>query len=84
MLTLQSKAHNNQRKNRIIGTSVDFVMKYFKHYTEWAVSHPVLSRLGKLFKNEMSQKSGKSPRGDGQQVHNSKCRLFGDEGGVGT
>ena len=53
----------NQIKSTIIRTSVNFVMKYFKHYTEWAVSQPVLSRLGKLFKNEMSQKSGKSPRG---------------------
>ena len=48
-----------------IGTSVSFVMKYFKHYTEWALSHPVLSRLGKMFKNEMSQKSGKILKGGG-------------------
>ena len=37
-------------------------MKYFEHYSEWAVSHSGLSRLGKLFKNEMSQNSGKSPK----------------------
>ena len=59
---MQLWAHNNQGKSRIIGTSVGFVRKYFKHSTEWAVSHPVLSRLGKLFKNEMSQKSGRSSR----------------------
>ena len=40
-------------------------MKYFKHYSEWAVSHSVFSRLGKLFKNEMSQQSEKSQKGGG-------------------
>ena len=74
---MQLWAHNNQIKSRIIGTSVNFVMKYFKHYTEWAVSQPVLSRLGKLFKNEMSQKSGKSRKGGGsainKKVHNLNC-----------
>ena len=32
---------------------------------DWAVSHSVFSRLGKLFTNKMSQKSGKSPKGGG-------------------
>ena len=35
-------------------------MKYFKHYSEWAVSHSVFSKLGKLFK-----KVGKVERGEG-------------------
>ena len=36
-----------QGMSRLIGTSVGFVMKYFKLYTEWAVSHSVFSRLGR-------------------------------------
>ena len=52
-------------------------MKYFKLYTEWAVSHSVFSRLGKLFKNEMSQKSGKSPiRGAGGTAKNQNVDYF--------
>ena len=35
-----------QGLSRLIGTSVGFVMKYFKLYTEWAVSHSVFSRFG--------------------------------------
>ena len=41
---MQLWEHNNQGKSRIIGTSVSFVMKYFKHYTEWEVN-PILNPI---------------------------------------
>ena len=37
----------HQKKRVKPSTSDGFVMKYFKLYTEWAVSHSVFSRLGR-------------------------------------